>query len=48
MTFFFFSCDMNNDIRFWSINQYSCICVSKGSLAQARFQPRIGQFINAE
>ncbi|CAB4261428.1 unnamed protein product [Prunus armeniaca] len=43
----FCSCDANNEIRFWNINQYSCTRVSKGGSAQVRFQPRIGQFLAA-
>ncbi|PRQ35937.1 putative transcription factor WD40-like family [Rosa chinensis] len=43
----FCSCDTNNEIRFWNINQYSCIRVSKGGSSQVRFQPRIGQFMAA-
>lgn len=43
----FCSCDANNEIRFWNINQYSCIRVFKGGSAQVRFQPRIGQFMAA-
>ncbi|KAM5552711.1 hypothetical protein ABKV19_025093 [Rosa sericea] len=43
----FCSCDTNNEIRFWNINQYSCIRVSKGGSSQVRFQPRIGQYMAA-
>lgn len=43
----FCSCDSNSEIRFWSINQYSCTRVSKGGIAQVRFQPRIGQLLAA-
>ncbi|XP_010245979.1 PREDICTED: transcriptional corepressor LEUNIG_HOMOLOG-like isoform X2 [Nelumbo nucifera] len=43
----FCSCDGNNEIRFWSISQYSCTRVSKGGTAQVRFQPRIGQLLAA-
>ncbi|KAL9406993.1 hypothetical protein Peur_003965 [Populus x canadensis] len=43
----FCSCDGNNEIRFWNINQYSCTRISKGGTAQVRFQPRIGQLLAA-
>ncbi|KAF5752478.1 WD-40 repeat family protein [Tripterygium wilfordii] len=41
----FCSCDGNNEIRFWSISQYSCTRISKGATAQVRFQPRLGQLL---
>ncbi|GMY26832.1 transcriptional corepressor LEUNIG_HOMOLOG isoform X2 [Fagus crenata] len=41
------SCDANNEIRFWNVNQYSCTRVFKGGSAQVRFQPRIGQLLAA-
>ncbi|XP_042517297.1 transcriptional corepressor LEUNIG_HOMOLOG-like isoform X2 [Macadamia integrifolia] len=43
----FCSCDGNGEIRFWNVNQYSCTRVSKGGVAQVRFQPRIGQLLAA-
>ncbi|XP_021907456.1 transcriptional corepressor LEUNIG_HOMOLOG-like, partial [Carica papaya] len=43
----FCSCDGNNEIRFWNINQYSCARVSKGGSSQVRFQPRIGHLLAA-
>ncbi|OWM86493.1 hypothetical protein CDL15_Pgr026385 [Punica granatum] len=43
----FCSCDNNNEIRFWNINQYSCNRVSKGGSTKVRFQPRIGQLLAA-
>ncbi|KAJ4954306.1 hypothetical protein NE237_011089 [Protea cynaroides] len=43
----FCSCDGNGEIRFWNVNQYSCTKVSKGGMAQVRFQPRIGQLLAA-
>ncbi|KAI3408438.1 uncharacterized protein J3R85_020275 [Psidium guajava] len=43
----FCSCDSNSEIRHWSINQYSCTRVSKGGIAQVRFQPRTGQLLAA-
>ncbi|XP_023539844.1 transcriptional corepressor LEUNIG_HOMOLOG-like isoform X1 [Cucurbita pepo subsp. pepo] len=44
----FCSCDANNEIRYWHINQGSTH-VSKGGSAstQVRFQPRIGQLLAA-
>lgn len=41
------SCDGNGDIRFWNVNQYSCIRNSKGATAQVRFQPRVGLYLAA-
>lgn len=41
------SCDGNGDIRFWNVNQYSCIRNSKGATAQVRFQPRVGVLLAA-
>uniref|UniRef100_A0A2C9UE25 LisH domain-containing protein n=1 Tax=Manihot esculenta TaxID=3983 RepID=A0A2C9UE25_MANES len=43
----FCSCDSNNEIRFWNINQYSSTRISKGGTAQVRFQPRIGHLLAA-
>ncbi|KAI5600731.1 hypothetical protein POPTR_001G049400v4 [Populus trichocarpa] len=43
----FCSCDGNNEIRFWNINQYPCTRISKGGTTQVRFQPRIGQLLAA-
>ncbi|XVF38027.1 hypothetical protein REPUB_Repub20aG0062300 [Reevesia pubescens] len=43
----FCSCDGNNEIRFWNINQYSCTRISKGGSTNVRFQPRIGQLLAA-
>ncbi|KDP39380.1 hypothetical protein JCGZ_01137 [Jatropha curcas] len=43
----FCSCDGNNEIRFWNINQYSSTRISKGGTAQVRFQPRIGHLLAA-
>ncbi|XP_042514032.1 transcriptional corepressor LEUNIG_HOMOLOG-like isoform X2 [Macadamia integrifolia] len=43
----FCSCDGNAEIRFWNVNQYSCTKISKGGMAQVRFQPRIGQLLAA-
>ncbi|KAM1142549.1 hypothetical protein ACFX1X_031888 [Malus domestica] len=46
----FCSCDANNEIRYWNINQYASTRISKASIggsAQVRFQPRIGQLLAA-
>ncbi|XP_030477206.1 transcriptional corepressor LEUNIG_HOMOLOG [Syzygium oleosum] len=43
----FCSCDSNSEIRLWSISQYSCTRVSKGGIAQVRFQPRTGHLLAA-
>ncbi|GLT97792.1 hypothetical protein SLE2022_153410 [Rubroshorea leprosula] len=43
----FCSCDGNNEIRLWNINQHSFIRISKGGSKQIRFQPRIGQLLAA-
>ncbi|GAB4841330.1 hypothetical protein Ancab_022056 [Ancistrocladus abbreviatus] len=39
--------DSNNEIRYWNISPFSCAHVSKGGMAQVRFQPRIGQYLAA-
>ncbi|XVF87461.1 hypothetical protein PTKIN_Ptkin18bG0122100 [Pterospermum kingtungense] len=39
------SCDSNNEMRLWNINQLSCVHVSKGATKQVRFQPRLGKLI---
>ncbi|XP_010940733.1 transcriptional corepressor LEUNIG_HOMOLOG isoform X2 [Elaeis guineensis] len=41
------SCDSNGEIRFWSVDQFSCSRVSKGGTVQVRFQPNIGQYLAA-
>ncbi|KAJ6798579.1 transcriptional corepressor LEUNIG-like protein isoform X4 [Iris pallida] len=41
------SCDGNGEIRLWNVSQYSCSRVSKGGMAQVRFQPRIGRLLAA-
>ncbi|KAI9195266.1 hypothetical protein LWI28_013381 [Acer negundo] len=43
----FCSCDTNNEIRYWNINQFPCARISKGGTRQVRFQPRIGQLLAA-
>ncbi|XP_048131686.1 transcriptional corepressor LEUNIG_HOMOLOG-like isoform X2 [Rhodamnia argentea] len=40
-------CDNDNEIRYWSINPFSCNRISKGGTAQVRFQPRVGQLLAA-
>ncbi|KAL2318317.1 hypothetical protein Fmac_032193 [Flemingia macrophylla] len=41
------SCDVDGEIRYWSINNGSCARVSKGGTAQMRFQPRLGRYLAA-
>ncbi|KAM2544548.1 hypothetical protein TB1_016219 [Malus domestica] len=41
------SCDADGQIRYWSINNGCCSCVSKGGTAQIRFEPRLGRFLAA-
>ncbi|KAH1060678.1 hypothetical protein GLYMA_02G164700v4 [Glycine max] len=44
----FCSCDNNNEIRFWSISQYSSTRIFKqGGSTQVRFQPRLGHLLAA-
>ncbi|KAM7259022.1 hypothetical protein ACFE04_014763 [Oxalis oulophora] len=43
----FCSCDSNNEIRYWNMNQYSCTRVFKGGNTQVRFQPRLGRLLAA-
>lgn len=40
-------CDNDNEIRYWNINPFSCTRISKGGMAQVRFQPRIGHLLAA-
>ncbi|XVE72775.1 hypothetical protein DITRI_Ditri11bG0065700 [Diplodiscus trichospermus] len=40
-------CDNDNEIRYWNLNAFSCTRMSKGGMAQVRFQPRIGHFLAA-
>ncbi|KAE8701393.1 Transcriptional corepressor LEUNIG [Hibiscus syriacus] len=40
-------CDKDNEIRYMNLNTFSCTRISKGGMAQVRFQPRIGQFLAA-
>ncbi|GLT80951.1 hypothetical protein SLA2020_523610 [Shorea laevis] len=39
------SCDGNDEIRLWNVNQCSCLHVSKGATKQVRFQPQLGKLI---
>ncbi|KAG7959018.1 hypothetical protein I3843_10G050400 [Carya illinoinensis] len=39
------SCDLNNEIRLWNINNHSCTRVSKGATKQVRFQPQFGKIL---
>ncbi|XP_039004637.1 transcriptional corepressor LEUNIG_HOMOLOG-like [Hibiscus syriacus] len=39
------SCDSNNEMRLWNINQRACIHVSKAATKQVRFQPRLGMLL---
>ncbi|KAK8646195.1 hypothetical protein V6N13_119989 [Hibiscus sabdariffa] len=39
------SCDNNNEMRLWNINQRTCIHVSKAATKQVRFQPQLGRLI---
>jgi len=41
------SCDSNSEIRYWSVGQGVCTRVSKGGMAQVRFQPCGGKFLAA-
>ena len=42
------SCDSNDIIRLWDINQRTCLHTTKGGASkQVRFQPRIGKFLAA-
>ncbi|XP_022758640.1 transcriptional corepressor LEUNIG_HOMOLOG-like [Durio zibethinus] len=40
-------CDHDNEIRYWNLNTFSCMRMSKGGMVQVRFQPRIGHFLAA-
>ncbi|XP_062148290.1 transcriptional corepressor LEUNIG_HOMOLOG-like [Alnus glutinosa] len=40
-------CDNDNEISYWNINPFSCTRISKGGMAQVRFQPRIGHMLAA-
>lgn len=40
-------CDQDNEIRYWNINPFSCTRITKGGMAQVRFQPRTGHLLAA-
>ncbi|KAL9397706.1 hypothetical protein Peur_011959 [Populus x canadensis] len=39
--------DYDNEIRYWNINPFTSVRVSKGGNAQVRFQPRVGRLLAA-
>ncbi|KAJ6833027.1 transcriptional corepressor LEUNIG isoform X1 [Iris pallida] len=41
------SCDVDGEMRYWSIVNGSCASVFKGGSAQMRFQPRLGRYLAA-
>lgn len=41
------SCDAENEIRYWSVNQGVCTHVFQGGTNQVRFQPRAGRLLAA-
>ncbi|KAJ3670853.1 hypothetical protein LUZ60_008279 [Juncus effusus] len=41
------SCDGDAEVRYWSINNGSCVRVFKGGTSQMRFQPRQGKYLAA-
>ncbi|GMJ09013.1 LEUNIG_homolog, MUCILAGE-MODIFIED 1 [Hibiscus trionum] len=40
-------CDNDDEICYWNLNTFSCTRMSKGGMAQVRFQPRIGHLLAA-
>ncbi|KAK9041027.1 hypothetical protein V6N11_016153 [Hibiscus sabdariffa] len=40
-------CDNDNEICYWNLNTFLCTRLSKGGMAQVRFQPRIGHLLAA-
>ncbi|KAK8674387.1 hypothetical protein V6N13_112679 [Hibiscus sabdariffa] len=40
-------CDNDNEIRYMNLNTFACSRISKGGMAQVRFQPRIGHLLAA-
>ncbi|KAK8588435.1 hypothetical protein V6N13_087359 [Hibiscus sabdariffa] len=40
-------CDNDNEICYWNLNTFLCTRMSKGGMAQVRFQPRIGHLLAA-
>ncbi|XP_050370819.1 transcriptional corepressor LEUNIG-like [Argentina anserina] len=41
------SCDSNDEIRLWNVNQSNCTHIFKGATKQVRFQPRFGKYLAA-
>ncbi|CAA2977944.1 transcriptional corepressor LEUNIG-like [Olea europaea subsp. europaea] len=41
------SCDSNDEIRLWNVNESACILAFKGANKQVRFQPRSGNLLAA-
>ncbi|XP_024158090.1 transcriptional corepressor LEUNIG_HOMOLOG isoform X1 [Rosa chinensis] len=41
------SCDSNDEIRLWNVNQSKCTRMFKGATKQVRFQPRFGKYLAA-
>ncbi|KDP46170.1 hypothetical protein JCGZ_06681 [Jatropha curcas] len=41
------SCDADSELRYWSIQNGTCLKISKGGTAQIRFQPRLGRYLAA-
>ncbi|KAM7525084.1 hypothetical protein LguiA_014986 [Lonicera macranthoides] len=41
------SCDSNDEIRLWNVNQSACTSVFKGASRQVRFQPQVGNLLAA-
>ncbi|KAI5331202.1 hypothetical protein L3X38_021328 [Prunus dulcis] len=39
------SCDNNDEVRLWDINQCTCTSIFKGATKQVRFQPQFGKFL---
>ncbi|KAK7246481.1 hypothetical protein RIF29_41349 [Crotalaria pallida] len=39
------SCDSNDVIRLWNVNERACIHITKGGSKQVRFQPHFGKFL---
>ncbi|XP_037492792.1 transcriptional corepressor LEUNIG-like [Jatropha curcas] len=41
------SCDADSELRYWSIQNGTCLKISNGGTAQIRFQPRLGRYLAA-
>ncbi|KAK9906940.1 hypothetical protein M0R45_002557 [Rubus argutus] len=41
------SCDSNDEIRLWNVNQSTCTRMFKGASRQVKFQPRFGKYLAA-